>query len=239
MPAWVKAYQANNKVKTVKMVQNGIRQEGVALLLQHGLSACTQLETVDLQDNTFTSLAAKTLANVVPKWTELRDLGVGDCLLSARGGRLLGDALSDGGNKKLEVLRLQYNEIDSKGLKALADAASRSGLPRLRRIELNGNKFNEDDTNIEKLQTILSKRKEEHADEYPGVDEDDEDAWGVDDLDELEEEDEEEDENEVEVEDEEESIVKDADIAEDEPVAQVKDPEVDELADALGKTEIK
>ena len=242
MAAWVKAYQANNQVKTVKMVQNGIRQEGVALLLQHGLSACTQLETVDLQDNTFTSLAARTLANVVPTWTELRDLGVGDCLLSARGGRFLGDGLADGGNKKLEVLRLQFNEIDSKGLKALADAASGSGLPRLRRIELNGNKFNEDDLNIEKLQTILSKRKEEHADEYPGVDEEDGDAWGVDDLDELEEEDEEEedeDEVETEVEDEEASIVKDADLAEDEPVAQVKDAEVDELADALEKTEIK
>lgn len=239
MAAWVKAYQANNKVKTVKMVQNGIRQEGVALLLQHGLSACTELETVDLQDNTFTSLAAKTLANVVPKWTELRDLGVGDCLLSARGGRLLGDALATGGNQKLEVLRLQYNEIDSKGLSALTDAASGSGLPRLRRIELNGNKFSEDDSNIEKLQTILSKRKEEHVDEFPGVDEDDEDAWGVDDLDELEDEDEDEDDEEAEEEDEEEKIVKDADIAEDEPVAQVKDSEVDDLADALGKAEIK
>jgi Ran GTPase-activating protein 1 len=36
MAAWVKAYTANDKVKTVKMVQNGIRQEGMALLLQGG-----------------------------------------------------------------------------------------------------------------------------------------------------------------------------------------------------------
>ena len=240
MAAWVKAYQANRKVKTVKMVQNGIRQEGVAMLLQHGLSACTQLETLDLQDNTFTSLAAKTLANVLPTWAELRDLGVGDCLLGGRGGRMLGEALAKGGNEKLEVLRLQYNEIDSKGLHALADAASGSGLPRLRRIELNGNKFSEEDSNIEKLQEILSKQKDEHANEYPGVDEDDEDAWGVDELDELEDEDEdEEDEEADEVEDEEESIVKDADAAEEEPVAQVKDSEVDDLADALRKTELK
>lgn len=243
MAAWVKAYQANNKVKTVKMVQNGIRQEGIALLLQHGLSACTQLETLDLQDNTFTSLAAKSLAQVVPSWTEIRELAVGDCLLSARGGSMLGDALAQGGNKKIEVLRLQYNEIDSKGLKALTDAASGSGLPRLRRIELNGNKFSEDDSNIEKLQNILSKRKDEHADEYPDVDEDDEDAWGVDELDELEEEDEEDDdEQEVEADEaeaEEASILKDADIAENEPVVQVKDKEVDELADILEKTELK
>ena len=242
MAAWVKAYQANNKVRAVKMVQNGIRQEGMAILIQHGLSACTQLDTLDLQDNTFTSLAAKTLANVVPTWTEVRDVGVGDCLLSARGGKMLGDALAQGANKKLEILRLQYNEIDSKGLNALTDAASGSGLPRLRRIELNGNKFSEEDPSIEKLQSILSKRKDEQAEEYPDVDEDDEDAWGVDELDDLEEEDEEEDEEEVvEVEDEDEAekIVKDAALAEDEPVVQVKDSEVDELANALEKTEIK
>jgi Ran GTPase-activating protein 1 len=239
MAAWVKAYQANNKVKTVKMVQNGIRQEGVALLLQHGLSTCAQIETVDLQDNTFTSLAAKTLAIVAPTWTELKELAVGDCLLSARGGRLLGDALATGGNKKLEVLRLQYNEIDSKGLKALTDAAAGSGLPRLRRIELNGNKFSEDDSNIEKLESILGKRKDDQADDYSGVDEDDEDAWGVDELDELEEEDEGEDEEEAEVEDEEEKIVKEADAAEAQPVAQENDADVDELADVLKKTEIK
>ena len=243
MAAWVRAYQANNKVKTVKMVQNGIRQEGIAMLLQHGLSACTQLETLDLQDNTFTALAAKTLAVVVPRWTGLRDLGVGDCLLSARGGRMLGDALAQGGNKKLEILRLQYNEIDSRGLAALTSAASGSGLPRLRRIELNGNEFSEEDPNIEILQSILSKRKEEHAHDYPDVDEDDEDAWGLDELDELEEEDEEDEEEadleEAEVEQEEESIVKDAEIAESERVAQVKDKEVDELAKMLVQTELK
>ena len=239
MAAWVKAYQANDKVKTVKMVQNGIRQEGIAMLLQHGLSTCAQLETLDLQDNTFTALAANTLANVLPTWTELRDLGVGDCLLGARGGRMVGEALAKGGNKKLEVLRLQYNEIDSTGIKAIADADSGSGLPRLRRVELNGNKFSEEDPNIERLQVVLSKRKEEHADEYPGVDEDDEDAWGVDELDELDDEDEDEDAEQDEVEDQEERVVRDADLAEDEPVAQVKDIEVDELANALGKTELK
>lgn len=241
MAAWVKAYTANSKVKTVKMVQNGIRQEGIATLLQHGLSACTGLEVLDLQDNTFTSLAAKTLANVVPKWTALKELAVGDCLLSARGGVVLGEALAKGGNEKLEVLRLQYNEIDAKGLKAIADAATTTfALPRLRRVELNGNKFSEEDPSIEKLQEVLSTRKEESASEYPGVDEDDEDAWGVDELDELEDdEDEEEDDEAEEVDEEGEKVVKDAETAEDEPVALEQDKEVDDLADALGKTELK
>ncbi|CAK3985087.1 Ran GTPase-activating 1 [Lecanosticta acicola] len=240
MAAWVKAYTANDKVKTVKMVQNGIRQEGIATLLQHGLSNCKILDTLDLQDNTFTALAAKTLSTVIPTWTELRDLGVGDCLLSARGGRMLGDALAKGGNKKLEILRLQYNEIDTKGLKALSDAASSStALPRLRRVELNGNKFAEEDPSIEKLKDLLEKRKDEQAEEFPGVEEDDEDAWGVDELDELEDDDEDEEEEEDEEEAEEEKVLKDADAAEAEPVAQEKDKDVDDLANALGKTEIK
>ncbi|KAF2214616.1 hypothetical protein CERZMDRAFT_116812 [Cercospora zeae-maydis SCOH1-5] len=240
MAAWVKAYTANNKVKTVKMVQNGIRQEGIAQLIQHGLSQCVTLDTLDLQDNTFTALAAKTLSTVVPTWTEMRELAVGDCLLSARGGRMLGEALAKAGNKKLEILRLQYNEIDAKGLKAISDAAAGSALPRLRRVELNGNKFAEEDASVESLRGILEKRKEDDAAEYPGVDEDDEDAWGVDELDELEDEDSDDEADEDdELEAEEEKVVKDADAAEAQPVAQQQDADVDNLANALGKTEIK
>ncbi|KAK4560615.1 Ran GAP Rna1 [Recurvomyces mirabilis] len=242
MRAWVKAYTANNKVQTVKMVQNGIRQEGIATLLQHGLSKCEQLRILDLQDNTFTSLAAKTLSNTISKWPVLIDLGVGDCLLSARGGLQLGEALSQGTNKQIEVLRLQFNEIDTKGVKAICDAALHdTALPRLRRVELNGNKFSEEDPNVEKLQELLSARKEDAEEKYPGVDVDDEDAWGVDELDELDDEDEDDEEDEVadEEDDQEEKILKEADQAEEEPVSQKKDKDVDELADALGKTELK
>lgn len=242
MAAWASAYTANSHVRTVKMVQNGIRQEGIAALLQHGLSHCAELRVLDLQDNTFTALASKTLGNVLPaSWPRLVELAVGDCLLSARGGIVLGEALAQGKNADIEILRLQYNEIDARGVKALVSAAeSTTALPRLRRVELNGNKFSEEDPNIEKLSELLSARKEAKAGEYPGVDEDDEDAWGVDELDELEEEDSDDEDEEEEVEDEEEEkVVKDAEKAENEPVGRVKDGEVDELAAALGKTELK
>lgn len=245
MAAWSKAYTANSHVRTVKMVQNGIRQEGITMLLRDGLSKCSQLQILDLQDNTFTSVASRTLSATLARWPEMRDLGVGDCLLSARGGRLVGEALLQGKNTKLEVLRLQFNEIDATGVKAICDAAaSEKAMPRLRRVELNGNKFSEEDSNVEKLQELLSERKSS-ADlekDYPGVDPDDEDAWGLDELDELEDDDEDEDEDEVEAdedEDAEERVVKEADQAEDEPVSQKKDKDVDELAEALGKTELK
>jgi Ran GTPase-activating protein 1 len=196
----------------------------------------------DKQDNTFTNIAGRTLASTLPSWPSLIDLGVGDCLLGARGGVALATALQQAKNTKIEVLRLQYNEIDSKGIKGLCDAAFHSSaLPRLRRVELNGNKFSEEDPGVEKLAELLGERKEKAEELYPGVDVDDEDSWGVDELDELEDEDDEDEEEEVDEEEEaeEERIVKDADAAEDEPVSQKKDEEVDELAEALGKTELK
>lgn len=241
MNAWVQAYAAHPHIKSVKMVQNGIRQEGISALLQNGLSQCPQLQVLDLQDNTFTAMGARALADVVAKWPQLIELGVGDSLLSARGGVMLAEALGKGGNKKIEILRLQYNEIDAKGLSALAKVAKAGQLPSLRRVEVNGNKFSEEDPSIELLKEVLDARKEAIATED---DEDDEEAWGIDELDDLEEDSDDEDEDEDAADDddeeaEEEKIIKEADAAETQPVAEDKDTSVDELAAALGKTEIK
>jgi Ran GTPase-activating protein 1 len=246
MAAWAKAYAANNGVKTIKMTQNGIRQEGITHLLTNGLSHLTKLETVDLQDNTFTAMGANALSKVVGKWTQLRELGVGDCLLSGRGGVALASALEKGQNKQIEILRLAFNDINAKGLAGLASAASTS-LPALRRVELNGNKFSEEDPSIEKLREVLEARKEES-----GEHEDDEEYWGLDELDELDsdEEDEEEsdadekrgedsDEEGVEVEEKAARQIVEENRAEESNVAQDKDKKVDDLADVLAKTEIK
>lgn len=235
MNAWVKAYASHPNMKNVKMVQNGIRQEGISALLQNGLSQCAVLEVLDLQDNTFTAMGARALADVVGKWTMIKELGVGDSLLSARGGVMLAEALGKGENKALETLRLQYNEIDAKGVAALAKVAKAGHLPSLQRVELNGNKFSEEDNSIEILKEVLNARKEEIA-----PDDGDEEVWGIDELDDLEEDsDDEEDDDDIDEDDEEEKIVKEADAAESQPVSEDKDTSVDELAAALGKTEIK
>lgn len=238
MNAWAKTYSLHNKIQTVKMVQNGIRQEGVAHLLSEGLSHATQLRVLDLQDNTSTLLAAKVLAKVTPIWTELRELGVGDCILSAKGGVLLAEALAQGKNTKLQTLRLQFNDITSKGVKALAQAAKDS-LPALQRIELNGNIFSEDDESVVALQELLDERKES-----AGGDVVVEDEWGVDSLSDLESEDEDaedDDDEEEEAEDIEEraeKLIRDAEEAQEEPTVQLKDRAVDELASKLDKTSI-
>jgi Ran GTPase-activating protein 1 len=234
MEAWAKAYAAHDQVTSIKMVQNGIRQEGITHLITRGLNNLSALEVLDLQDNTFTAKGARALSDVIPKWKGLKELGVGDCLLSARGGIMLGEALKAGKNTGLEVLRLQYNDIDGRSIKALADAQDK--LPKLRRIELNGNKFSEDDVSIEVLKEALDARR---AKDGPPMEDGEHEDWGMDELDELDEDEDEEEEELSEDEDEKESILKKADEAEEENVGQEKSKAVDDLADLLGKTEIK
>lgn len=236
MTAWAKAYSLHNKIKTVKMVQNGIRQEGVSHLLTEGLSHASELKVLDLQDNTFTVTGARALSKVVSNWATIQELGVGDSLLGPKGGILVANALAKGKNNKLEILRLQYNEIPAKGIQAFATAA-KDGLPALKRIEINGNILTEDDESIIALQELLEERKEKFAGDIVN-----EDEWGVDELDELEDPDsdaeEEEEEEDVEPEERAEKLVKEAEEAQEEPVIPVKDKEVDELAKKLEKTEI-
>lgn len=55
------------------------------------------LERVDLQDNTFTVSGAQSLAKVVGRWGQLKELGVGDSLLGRRGAVVLADVLAKGG----------------------------------------------------------------------------------------------------------------------------------------------
>ncbi|KAK4128684.1 RNI-like protein [Parathielavia appendiculata] len=239
MTAWAKAFKLHNRVKEVKMVQNGIRQEGISHLLSEGLRHASRLEVLDLQDNTFTLLGAKALAQVAPGWAELVELGVGDSLLGAKGGVLLAKSLGKGQNKKLKILRLQYNEITAPGVKALAEAVEEA-LPVLQKLELNGNKFTEEDEYIIALQDLFEKRKEEQAGDVVV-----EDDWGLDSLSDLEEESEAEEEEEGEEEEEEEDVeeraeklIKEAEEAQEEPAAQRKDKEVDDLAEKLGKATI-
>ncbi|KAK8049107.1 RNI-like protein [Apiospora phragmitis] len=240
MLAWAKAFGLHNKVKEIKMVQNGIRQEGISHLLSEGLNHTTVLNVLDLQDNTFTLTGAKALSRVVSNWTAIQELGIGDSLLGAKGAVLLGKALALGQNPKLEILRLQYNDITAPGVKALAEAV-KDGLPALKKIELNGNKFEEEDESVSVLKELLEARKEKL-----GGDVVDEDAWGLDSLsdleeldsDEEEEEEEEEKEEEVEPEKRAEKLVKEAEEAQEEPTVQLKDKDVDALAAKLEKTNI-
>lgn len=229
MTAWAKAYSLHTGIKQIKMVQNGIRQEGISHLLTDGLSYVKGIKVLDLQDNTFTLLGSRALAKVAPGWADIEELGVGDSLLSAKGSVLVAEALGKGENQRLHTLRLQYNDIDAKGLKAFAVAAKDS-LPALKKIELNGNKFSEDDISIRDLRELLNGRKEKLAGGLI-IEED----WGLDSLSDLEDDEDEEEEEEEELM---EKLIDDAEEALGQPVIQEEDPSVDALANTLKKTKI-
>jgi Ran GTPase-activating protein 1 len=197
MEAWARAYRAHgSSIRSVKMIQNAIMPEGISILLNEGLSHASGIEVLDLQDNAFWIPGSGALASAIQGWPSLRELGVGDCSLSAHGGIRLAKALSQGNNQKVETLRLKGNDITAEGVEQFLHAA-RDTLPALRRIELNRNRFVEDDDNVESLRELLKKRKEVHSKE-----DDLEDMWGVDELDELQEEAEDEEEDDDEGEDE-------------------------------------
>ena len=241
MAAWARAFTAHSNIREVRMVQNGIRQEGVSHLLREGLRHAGGLQHLDLQDNTFTALASRALADVLPAWRGMRVLGLGDCLLSARGGTLVADALAKGEHEQLTTLRLQYNDIEASGLAKLAHAAS-SALPALQRVELNGNKFSDEDSSVLDLRSLLESRQQKAASKARGEAGADEEEWGIDSLSDLEEPSDEEDEDEEEDEEKEERAeraLKDADAAENEPVAQRNDADVDALAEELGSSQIR
>jgi Ran GTPase-activating protein 1 len=133
---------------------------------------------------------------------------------------------------------LQYNEINSEGVKAIFHAA-KFGLPALKKVELNGNKFDVDHQHVVDLRELLEQRREALGKEG-------DDEWGLDELDELDEESEEEEESEEGEESEAESEVeakaeknlKEADEAENEIVAEELDETVDELGEKLRTTSI-
>jgi Ran GTPase-activating protein 1 len=219
MEAWSKFLAAHGTIKELRLYSNGIRQEGIEHLLLNGLSKSPQLQNLDLQDNTFTLKGAQALSKVISKWEYLQELGIGDCLLTARGGQVFAQTLLDGKPvASLEKLKLQYNEIEVKGLEVLIKAIEKN-IPNLKLLELNGNRFADDDELVDKITRMF---------EHRGLGE-------LDELDDMEEESEEEEEEEEEIEE----AIKDAEEEENQNVAPEKSASVDALAEKIAKTEIE
>lgn len=219
--ALARAFSSHGTLEVVRMPQNGIRPDGIRTIVQ-GLQDCKNLRHLDLQDNTFTVKGSKALAKALPSWPRLEILNVSDCLLSKKGGVAVFTALEKGENKQLKELLLQYNEIQADGVHILAQAIQ-IHLNLLEKLELNGNKFEEDHEVVEVLKEALATWDHEDAldelDEMEDIDSDDED---------------EEDSDESETE-----LVKEAEEAEaQEPKAKVNPAEDEELAAKLAKTHI-
>lgn len=160
-PHFAEAFAAHGNLVEVRLPQNGIRMEGIHSLAQ-GLSKCSNLEVLDLQDNTCTESGTRSISAAIPSWPALRQLNLSDCLLSPKGGVSLATALEKGHTPKLEVLRLQYGEMDARAIHILAKAIQEH-LPNLKTLELNGNRADPEDECIERIKDALAGHGNEDA----------------------------------------------------------------------------
>lgn len=172
--AWSAAFAAHGTLREVRMPQNGIRMEGIAIIAK-GLTSCTSLESLDLQDNTATESGTRAVSVALASWPHLRALNLSDCLLGPHGGVALASALARGGNTKLETIKLQYGEFDKRAINIFAEAIA-NHLPNLTTLELNGNRADPEDECIANIREALESHGHGDAlDELDDMEEYDED----------------------------------------------------------------
>ncbi|KAJ3069167.1 hypothetical protein HDU98_007748 [Podochytrium sp. JEL0797] len=201
-------------LKELRMPQNGIRPEGIQVLIESLAKNCPQLEVLDLQDNTFTKPGSKSLARALPSWPHLRHLNIGDCLLGKSGSKTFMKSLHPPCAPKLETLIFTFNEMDLEGAKLVPGMLANK--VKLHTLWLNGNVFDAEEEVVDLIRGVM--RGHGHVD-------------GLDELEDMEEvdsdaEEEEESEEEVEVE-----VV--LEVGEEK-----KKDDVDALADALGGVKV-
>jgi Ran GTPase-activating protein 1 len=158
---WGQAFAELGGLVEIRMPQNGIRMEGIEDIVK-GLGKCKGLEMLDLQDNTATKSGTRAIVRQLPNWPELKVLNLSDCLISSAGGIALATALGKGENTKLQSLKLQYGEFDGRTVELLAVAVAQC-LKGLNSLELNGNRFQEDDDCVMELKKALEANGHEDA----------------------------------------------------------------------------
>lgn len=183
-------FRANRELEEIRLYQNGIRPSGISKLISFGLNSLANLKILDLQDNTFTLPGSYALSENIANWPQLIELNVNDCLLKATGCKLFLAKLAEISDKsKLQILRLQYNELEADSLEIIAQFLK--NMSDLAELELNGNRFEEDSELIEKINDIFEEKGLGELDELddleePDSDEEDEDDEDDDDKEEAE-----------------------------------------------------
>lgn len=158
-------------LQTVRLYQNGIRPAGIAKLISQGLSKNSQLQVLDLQDNTITTSAAIALADSLSAWEKLVELNLNDCLLKPKGSLVVVERLHEGSPKShFTTLKLQYNELEADSLSKLVGVITHK-LPNLKILELNGNRFDEDSSHLEAITALFEDRGFGEIDELDDLEE--------------------------------------------------------------------
>jgi Ran GTPase-activating protein 1 len=134
----IKAFEAHSEsLEQIKMPQNSIRPD-VMKELMACLSKCSNLNHLDLQDNTFTDVGSFALAEALPHWPQLSILNVGECLLRSPGSKEIFKVLKEN-HVHLEKLYLSFNEINQEAAEEIPEMLKNK--KNLIALELNGNEF--------------------------------------------------------------------------------------------------
>lgn len=137
--SFAKMLEAHSSIQEFALPQCGIRSEGI-VILSNGLAKCSNLKTVDLQDNTFTTVGAKAFAEAIPSWKNLVNLNIGDCMCEEEGSVLVMKALCNAELvSTLVSFNFQYNEMKENGAQILAQSLDKFTV--LKTLMLNGNAF--------------------------------------------------------------------------------------------------
>ncbi|SMN22075.1 similar to Saccharomyces cerevisiae YMR235C RNA1 GTPase activating protein (GAP) for Gsp1p, involved in nuclear transport [Maudiozyma saulgeensis] len=163
-------------LKTVKLYQNGIRPRGIMNLIHYGFKYNTNLEVLDLQDNTLTKTASLMLADNLPIWKDvLVELNLNDCLLKKDGADAIMDVFVNLTFSHLKTLKLEYNEIIQSTIEdKLLKALNTKNLPELKILQINGNILEEDSEALDTLQGMFEDLELDDLEELDS-DEEDED----------------------------------------------------------------
>ncbi|KAF8964172.1 hypothetical protein BDZ97DRAFT_1919131 [Flammula alnicola] len=159
-PAWAEAFEAHGTLEEVRMVQNGIRMEGVTALAK-GLAKNPNIQHIDLQDNTFTVdgnlSGVEAWTEALASWPDLHTLNLSDCVLSSR-------ARSPASSKLWHRIKPQAPHLATTEQQprecifgVLASAISQ-GLKSLMNLELQWNEVEEDDEHLENISLSLKQR---------------------------------------------------------------------------------
>lgn len=156
-PIFAQAYSEHGTLECVRMIQNGIRQEGV-VALAGGLSKCPNLRELDIQDNVADTKGCAALAKAAANWPNLTSLNLSDCVLTPAGGSQLINALASlPFPSKLSTLSLQNAELDDEAI-ALLRVFLENGLEELKRVEIQWNDNDPGADEIGEMKEILKTR---------------------------------------------------------------------------------
>lgn len=147
--ALANVFRKMQSLEQVVMPQNGINHRGITALAE-ALVRNRNLRHLNLSDNTFTEKGSVSMAQAIPSLKKLEVINFEDCLVRKEGAKALASALK-GGHRKLKILRLGGNEIDTEGALAIAEAMS--DKEELELLDLNANQLGDD--GIDKLRSVM------------------------------------------------------------------------------------